>query len=266
MLKTDAEVLDRENWKIDPIGYRYPETFCLRPVVVVKPQKNDRVFCLYSSRTHWMGKLNPEDCCKRLNKLLEYPDACTGPQDVFPFVINSTFDNADSVSLRNRVRNVWMGEGSLSTGHLKDFYDMVLKDTSSNKVKLPYITSSGGIPLSWFTQSVLEPNTWVSAVLFMNKTGHENIVARAIFRTDIVFDVKTDPAFARMSINDGVGTRLGGKNPQTFSMIPWTGTHKNRSKCFVNLLAFAVLRRKHTAIGYGAVHGIASAKRGEVCH
>ena len=118
----------------------------------------------------------PDACCEKLTLLLKFlvePDG-THP-NVDPFVIPS-LENAANKTVFQEVYNAWLKQASITTDTVKTFYDLVV----TGDHKLPYITTMGGKPASWFIQSMLTPHSWVSIKTVQNSSGEE-LVAKALF-------------------------------------------------------------------------------------
>ena len=93
-----------------------------------------------------------------------------------PFITPAT-NVAENQAIFAAVYEAWFSAKSVSTSMLTKFYGMVI---GAESVKLPFIAKIGDVRASWFVQSMLTTNTWIS-VRMVELKKDEDIVARALF-------------------------------------------------------------------------------------
>lgn len=87
-----------------------------------------------------------------------------------PFVIRATFlDEMQSKPILKEVRKAWFEGQPISRDTLRKFYDLVLKD---EQTKLPYITSIGSRPVSWFLGNPVQTGEYVAVTTIPGNGEH----------------------------------------------------------------------------------------------
>ena len=145
----------------EPVVFSVPENSCSQP--------GGR----YNGYDEW-SKYTPQVCSEKLATLLQYhKQRLQGGRSVShaPFEIKPAF--FDNHPLLDAVYSSWYEGKPIAAERLRKFYDLVLAGPTT---KLPYITNTGGVAVSWFVPDLVNTGTFV-AVTTLSKNG-ENLVAQ----------------------------------------------------------------------------------------
>ena len=126
----------------------------------------------YNESDEW-SKYTPEACSEKLKALLQYhKEGVHAPsRSHAPFEIKPTF--RDNRLLLDAVYSSWFEGAPITAERLRKFYDLVLVGP---KTKLPYLTNTGGVAVSWFLPDLVNTGTFVAVTTL--STNGENIVAQ----------------------------------------------------------------------------------------
>ena len=110
----------------------------------------------------------PNQCCEKLSGFLNYLLKKGGAgSDTHPFKVPPVEENETMLST---ISNAWFSQGSVSTDVLRRFYTTVIGDW-----KLPFVAKVGGVPVSWFVQSMFQPNVWISVSGMQQRADEEKV-------------------------------------------------------------------------------------------
>jgi hypothetical protein len=129
----------------------------------------------YDNANPW-SRYTPKECCEKLTRLLRYQKG----HDHTPFIIKSKFlDPVYREGILAPVARSWFHRAEVKESDLEAFYSLVLDEEDADITVLPYITTVGGQPVSWFVPTMNIDNMYVPFTAIRNV--RESMVCSQVF-------------------------------------------------------------------------------------